>query len=168
MPSWWVSCYLVTKVRSHFMPCCCVLCFQGKARSERAETKVSTFCLEIWVWGGGGGAMRAWDLIFFCVFLHKQPWSPLSSFLRKHLLVNLFLKFKPTHSNTHETLHNGITSPHKLPREISTQFSGDKYQLCLFRWMSGYTFPPSSVWSPRSCSVLVSISVPLSSAPVTG
>lgn len=122
------------------MPCCCVLRFQGKARSERAERKVSTALIlhgDLGLLGGNNEGMRS-DLFFLFSFTNNLALCPLwvCSFLQKHLLLNLLLKFMLTHSNTHETLHNGITSPDELPREISTQVSGDKHQLCLFKWMS--------------------------------
>lgn len=84
VPSWCVSCYLQTKVCSNLMPCCCVLRFQGKARSERAERKVSTVLIlhgPLGLLGGNNEGMRS-DL-FFPVFLHKHPRSrsPLSLFL---------------------------------------------------------------------------------------
>lgn len=68
VPSWCVSCYLQTKVCSNLMPCCCVLRFQGKARSERAERKVSTVLIlhgTLGLLGGNNEGMRS-DLFFFC------------------------------------------------------------------------------------------------------
>lgn len=165
------------KACCHLMPCCFVLCFQGKARCESAERKVSTTLIlhgDLGLLGGEQWDLEIWS--FFSVFLHKHPSSrsPPSLFLYFEApAFDLLLKFTQTH--THETLHNGITWPDELLREISTQFSGDKYQLCPFRWMSdswwGHCHPylsftpfsPSSIWCPRCCSFLVSIRVPLSS-----
>lgn len=118
------------------MPCCCVLCFQGKARSERVKRKVSTALVlpgDLGLLGGNNEGLRS-DLVFLFSFTNNLDLGPLG--VGSFLLLNLLLKFTLTHWNTYERLHNGISSPDELLREISSQFSGDQYQLCLFRWMS--------------------------------
>lgn len=65
---WCVSCYLETRARSHLMPRCCVLCFQGKARSERAERKVSRALLlhgDLGLFGGKQWEHEIWSSFFF-------------------------------------------------------------------------------------------------------
>lgn len=134
------------------MPCCCVLRFQGKARSERAERKVSTALIlhgDLGLLGGNNEGMRS-DLFFLFSFTNNFALGPLwvCSFLQKHLLLNLLLKFTLTHSNTHETLHNGITSPDELPREISTHRSQviNTSSACSGEWVT-----PGEVTAFHSC-----------------
>lgn len=91
------------------MPCCCVLRFQGKARSERAERKVSTALIlhgDLGLLGGNNEGMRS-DL-FFSVFLHKQPRSrsPLSLFLSAEAPA-----FKPPSQIHADTLKHTRNAP---------------------------------------------------------
>lgn len=140
-PSWCVSCYFGTKVHSHLMTYCCVLCFQGKARSERAERKVSTALIlhgDLGLLGGNNEGMRS-DLFFFLCSLtnnlHICPLWVCFFFVE----APAFIPLPQIHADTlkhRKTLHNDITLPNELRGEISTQFSSDKYPCCLFSWMS--------------------------------
>lgn len=107
------------------MPCCFVLRFQGKARSERAERKVSTALIRSWRFGFvGGKTMRAWDLIFFFLFSFTNTlalgrlrvYRSTCYWLSSHIHADTL-----EHTRTH--VHNGIAPPDGLLGEISTQFS---------------------------------------------
>lgn len=82
------------KACCHLMPCCFVLCFQGKARCESAEGKVSTALIlhgDLGLLGGNNETLRS-DLFFLFSFTNTRALGLLRvcSFMSKHLLLTSF------------------------------------------------------------------------------